>query len=115
MIFLNLLGGIHEYFDKKILKTRVIFMRCEKKRRRAWTPWRFCEVAIHGKAFSLFSLSLFFFLFSFFFFFFLVFFFLCVLFSFGSFLFLFFFSYLKVNPLKTYKINLLQFYKEIPF
>ena len=42
-----------------------------KKRRRAWTPGRFCEVAIHGNAYSLLSF----------------------LFSFVYFLFLFKFSY----------------------
>ena len=30
----------------------------KKKRRRAWTPGRFCEVASHGKAFSFFSVFL---------------------------------------------------------
>ena len=29
--FFNLLGGIHDYFGKKILKTKVVFMKCEKK------------------------------------------------------------------------------------
>ena len=30
----------------------------KKKRRRAWTPGRFCEVASHGKAFSFFPVFL---------------------------------------------------------
>ena len=40
----------------------------KKKQRRAWTPGRFCELAIRDKAFFLFSFSFFFFsfLFSFF-------------------------------------------------
>ena len=29
--FFNHLGGIHDYFGKKILKTKVVFMKCEKK------------------------------------------------------------------------------------
>ena len=44
---------------KKILikKCRVYIMG-KKKRWRAWTPGRFCEVASHGKAFSFFSVFL---------------------------------------------------------
>ena len=29
--YFNLLGGIHDYFGEKILKTKVVFMKCEKK------------------------------------------------------------------------------------
>ena len=44
-----------------IFELRALILPCwylKKKRRRAWTPGRFCEVASHGKAFSFFSVFL---------------------------------------------------------
>ena len=32
MTFLNLIGGIHDYFGKKILKLKVVFMECKMKK-----------------------------------------------------------------------------------
>ena len=36
--FLNRLGGIHDYFGQKILKTQVVFMKCKKQIETTWPP-----------------------------------------------------------------------------
>ena len=70
-------GEIHEVANLSVRK--------KKKRRRAWTPWRFSGVATRGR--NLCTLFLFLFIFLFLFFFFLFFFFLFFFFFVSIFLF----------------------------